>query len=227
MTPIVKKQYLDVSEDMCPLNDKKLEKLAYWYFRLNGFLTIENFVVHPDRGPQCTEADLLATRFPYRYEAPNGIPMEDDPLVILDSDRIQILLVEVKACKCDLNLAWIDNERRNMQRIISAIGPFKDQDVVNNVSENLYKQGWCEHQNVYVSLCCFGLKKNQALLAKYRKVPQITLKSVLPFIHQRFYEYRVPKGDHKQWDEFGKMLWQCVEEDFNGFRDKILKELRS
>ena len=25
------------------------EKVAYWYFRLNGFLQIENFVVHPER----------------------------------------------------------------------------------------------------------------------------------------------------------------------------------
>ena len=25
------------------------EKVAYWYFRLNGYLQIENFVVHPVR----------------------------------------------------------------------------------------------------------------------------------------------------------------------------------
>lgn len=26
------------------------EQLAYWYFRLNGFLTTVNFVVHPEQG---------------------------------------------------------------------------------------------------------------------------------------------------------------------------------
>lgn len=26
------------------------EEVAYWYFRLNGFLQIENFVVHPTGG---------------------------------------------------------------------------------------------------------------------------------------------------------------------------------
>jgi hypothetical protein len=26
------------------------EKVAYWYFLLNGCLTIENFVVHPEFG---------------------------------------------------------------------------------------------------------------------------------------------------------------------------------
>ena len=34
--------------------------MAYWYFRLNGFFQIENFVVHPESyGSQRTDADLL------------------------------------------------------------------------------------------------------------------------------------------------------------------------
>jgi hypothetical protein len=42
------------------------EKVAYWYLRLNGFLQIENFYVHPaGRGGARTDADLLAVRFPY------------------------------------------------------------------------------------------------------------------------------------------------------------------
>ena len=33
------------------------EKVAYWYFRPNGFLQIENFVVHPKKhGGQRTDA---------------------------------------------------------------------------------------------------------------------------------------------------------------------------
>jgi len=45
------------------------EELAYWYFRLNGFLNIPNFVIHPDTGSeQRTDVDLLGVRFPYRSE---------------------------------------------------------------------------------------------------------------------------------------------------------------
>lgn len=45
------------------------ERVAYWYFRLNGFFQMENVVVHPARcGSQRTDADLLAVRFPYRAE---------------------------------------------------------------------------------------------------------------------------------------------------------------
>ena len=57
------------------------EKVAYWYFRLNGFLQIENFVVHPGRrGSQRTDADLLAVRFPHRAEflLDHPDPMRDD-----------------------------------------------------------------------------------------------------------------------------------------------------
>jgi hypothetical protein len=56
------------------------EKVAYWYFRLNGFFQIENFVVHPARrGGQRTDADLLTVRFPHRAER-----LFDDPNDIRD-----------------------------------------------------------------------------------------------------------------------------------------------
>ena len=51
------------------------EKVAYWYFRLNGFLQIENFVVHPERrGSQRTDADLHGLRYGTLH--PNGLALE-------------------------------------------------------------------------------------------------------------------------------------------------------
>lgn len=60
----------------------KAERLASWYFRLNGFLTTENFIVHPDSGAdQRTDADILAVRFAHRAE--NRLrPMVDDATVV-------------------------------------------------------------------------------------------------------------------------------------------------
>jgi len=72
------------------------EKLVYWYLRLNGFLTIENFVVHPDQGrDQRTDVDILGTRFPYRSELLKN-SMKDDKKVILNENKIVIILGEVK-----------------------------------------------------------------------------------------------------------------------------------
>jgi len=67
-----------------------LENLAYWYFRLNGCLTIENFVVHPDwRRGQQTEIDLIAMRFPHRSDLLNK-SMIDDQKIFSDPSRIHI-----------------------------------------------------------------------------------------------------------------------------------------
>jgi hypothetical protein len=50
------------------------ETLAYWYFRLNGFFPLPNFVLHRD--PQTIEhssdADILAIRFPFVHEIVGG-----------------------------------------------------------------------------------------------------------------------------------------------------------
>jgi hypothetical protein len=74
------------------------EKVAYWYFRLNGFLQVENFVVHPGRrGSQRTDADLLGVRFLHRAEflLHHPEPLRDDEgtlrvsSVLIDGTRQQ------------------------------------------------------------------------------------------------------------------------------------------
>ena len=52
-------------------NEMYPKMIAYWFFRLNGYANITNFVVHPDRrGSQRTDVDVLAVRFPYWHEIP-------------------------------------------------------------------------------------------------------------------------------------------------------------
>ena len=77
------------------------EKVAYWYFRLNGFLQIENFIVHPERrGSQRTDADLLAVRFPHRaerlFDDPNDIMPDDEHRLSLSHELIDVVIAEVK-----------------------------------------------------------------------------------------------------------------------------------
>ncbi len=43
----------------------KAEMLANWYFRLNGFLTSQNYILH-DRRSQRTEIDILGVRFQHK-----------------------------------------------------------------------------------------------------------------------------------------------------------------
>lgn len=59
------------------------ESLAYWYFRLNGFLPLANFVLHRPDAPRRhnADSDLLAVRFPHVFEEIGG--QQDD----WDNDR--------------------------------------------------------------------------------------------------------------------------------------------
>ena len=211
---------LDEEKDMCLVDS---EKLAYWYFRLNGFLTIEDFVVHPDwKSEQRTDVDLIAARFPYRVELPEN-PMEDDARIILDPRRIRIVLAEVKTGMCDLNDPLKKRDKRNIPRVLLAIGLFEDKRIIEAVSEELYNQGWYEDKGFVVSLCCLGRLENSDLRKKFQKMPQLTWKDVLNFIHKRFRQYKDQKCSHEHWDETGHILWKCAMdfEDFNKFRKAI------
>jgi len=198
------------------------EKLAYWYFRLNGFLTIENFVVHPDWKPkQRTDIDVIAVRFPYRNELP-GNTMIDDTRIILDLNKIRIVLAEVTTSTCKLNKTWTDLVKRNMQQVISSIGSFEPEKV-EVVSKELYNNRWYEDEDFVVSLCCIGKKKNRDIRERFPKVPQLAWDEVLDFIHKRFWLFQEQKRSHGQWYETGKKLWNCAMEfkEFNEFQKTI------
>jgi hypothetical protein len=182
------------------------EQLAYWYLRLNGFLTIPNFVVHPEHGrSQETDVDVLAVRFPFRAELRT---MRDDDL--FDRVRAQsfIALAEVKTNICGLNGPWTNPDRQNMPKVLRALGAFPAPEV-EMVSAALYERGVYESQLYHVSLLCFGKLANPDVQRDYPRVPQITWGKALSFIFHRFNAYRRHKESHGQWDEQGRALWDA------------------
>ena len=191
---------------MCKIDS---EKLTYWYFRLNGFLTIQNFVVHPNSGSQQeTEIDIIAARFPYRIELPgNENPIQDDDRLILKPDKIRIVLAEVKRSRCGLNLAWTNPDKGNMAQIISALGPFEHETLML-VSDKIYEHGYYEDNNFLLSLCCLGQEANHNIRDRFPKVPQLSWNDVLSFIYESFKKYEIYKCQHQQWDSTGQKLYK-------------------
>ena len=184
------------------------EALAYWYLRLNGFLTTANFVVHPDSGSnQETDADVLGVRFPHRAE--NLVrPMKDDKFFTEDHGKILIVIAEVKTGRCNLNGPWTQPNRGNMVRVLRAIGPFKSKES-ELAAKGLYENGSYSNQRYKISLLCFGREKNEDVSQKYPSVRQILWPEVLAFIYNRFREYRREKSSHPQWDKAGHSLWSA------------------
>ena len=201
----------------------KSEKLAYWYFRLNGFLTIPNFVVHPDYGrEQRTDVDILGVRFPYRSELLEN-PMIDDEVFTQITDKPYIVIAEVKSRTCNLNGPWTRKEAKNMHRVLRAIGAFT-RDIIDEAARKLYEEGVYENGLYYLSLFCVGSGINRELQArKYKNVPQKTWDGILKFIHNRFENYKEQKSAHGQWDPVGRQLWNSFRKykDENDFIVKI------
>ena len=190
----------------------KAESLAYWYLRLNGFLTTVNFVIHPEYGHnQRTDADILAVRFPFRAERLTE-PMADDyNLIPINRSKALMFIAEVKKGLCRLNGPWTNPKKHNMERVLRAIGAFP-QNQNDFVASELYDNGWYENDQYVISLICLGKRVNDNLKQKYPKVKQITWPVVFSFIYERFKAYPQQKSSHPQWDNNGKILWNVCKQ---------------
>jgi hypothetical protein len=178
------------------------ERLAYWYFRLNGFLTTENFIVHPDQGrDQGTDADLLAVRFQYRAEN-MATPMQDDPRVAECSSLANILIAEVKTGRCALNGPWTDPTRHNMERVLRAIGCLDDQ-AISQATQCLYNKGLWKAATVSVRLFAVGEEKADLMIPPSQ---QLTWSEIIQFSIKRFGDYKQQKSSVGQWTVDGKKL---------------------
>lgn len=200
-----------------------VEKVVYWFFRLNGCLTIENFIIHPDyRGSQRTDADLLAVRFPYRQE----LNMKDHILFDSEKKRIAIFIVEIKRGICNLNGPWINKENENINRVLKSIGAFSIEKV-NAVAMNLYEKAKYEDENFVVQLVAVGCKINNDLKQKYKNLQQLTYKKdVFSFIYDRLKNYKDQKADHSQWDNCGRALYELMQKSSSDeFVNKLINNL--
>jgi hypothetical protein len=184
-------------------------RIAYWYFRLNGFLGVENFVLHPDdkREPQKTEADLCGVRFQYHSE----LDMTDDIWFSHGHGSALFVIAEITRGVCKLNGPWTDPSKMNMQYVLRAIGAFPP-DEHEALARSLYTH--CTYpepktgEGPIVQLIAVGKTVNEDLREKFPNLLQIELAHMLGFMYRRFDAYRGQKANHHQWDRFGQALWK-------------------
>ncbi len=182
------------------------EDIAYWFFRLNGCFTIKNFILHPEvrseSGSQKTDADLLAVRFPYRKELGfDGNAMVDS--LYLDFIKPAVFIVEIKKGLCDLNEAWIDSCKKNINRSLYAMGVINNQ-CIKNVSEHLYNDYYYDDDLIHIQMVVTGGRKNNKL---NDNILQLTHEVLLEFIYSRFNKYHWEKSSHPQWDQNGQDMY--------------------
>ncbi len=187
------------------------EKLAYWYFRLNGFLQIENFYVHPrSHDGARTDADLLGVRFPHRrerlYDNPSDIMADDVAGLDLASDCVDVVISEVKLGRWAFNDAWTEPARENLHRVLAALGCVP-QDRIAAAATAVYEHGYVKDgASLRIRLVAVGAERCPEIAARYPRVTQICWVDLLCFTYRRFRRYRHQKSDTQHWDRTGKLL---------------------
>lgn len=197
----------------------KADRVAYWYLRLNGFLQIENFVIHPGgRGGQRTDADLLGVRFPHRAEFlidhPDSPMKDDEQSLNLSRDVIDVVIAEITTKPCKLNGPWTDPDKRNMHRVLAALGCFPRKRI-ERAAMALYQCGRHEEDGLRIRLIAIGRERVDDLggSPNYADVVQITWSQVLDFMWSRFDTYRHQKRQVDQWDSYGKKLKNLADQE--------------
>lgn len=180
------------------------EKVAYWFFRLNGCLSLENFLAHHEiaaRG-NGTEVDLLAARFPHRQELMlSGEAMPDHKY--FGNDKIEIIFAEVKSKQsCSINDSWLNPDNRNMERMLYVIGAIPPNET-DKAAQSLYKEHSYENSMCRIRQFAIGSELNTDLP---ENIVQLTWPDALSFIHHRFTKYEKYKRQHSQWDYVGQEL---------------------
>ena len=185
------------------LQRSKPDRLAYWYFRLNGFLTTENFVIHPETGSnQGTDADLLGVRFSQRSEG-GRFPLHDDPSIADSGAPVNVIIAEVKTSKCSLNGPWTSPKAGNMRETLRAIGcvpPASEEDA----TRTLFRDGRWSDDTVSVRLFAIGEYRDPDLAISESQ--QLIWRDVISFTMDRFRSYKTRKSAVGQWEADGQLL---------------------
>jgi hypothetical protein len=195
---------------------ERAEEVAGWYFRLNGFLSIPSFIVHPDQVSRYPlgEADYIAVRFPNSNEKIGERFMDDDPIFKLQT-KILFVIVEIKANQiCSINGPFNDRKHGNMQRVIRRLG-FACEEDLDSIAEQVYRECYWENKEFSLQYVSIGNKKNDQIAPVKPKWAQVTWDDVGEFFFERFKKFpeKLPiTGNlvHHQWPNFGRKYGEAI-----------------
>jgi hypothetical protein len=208
------------------------ERVAYWYLRLNGFLQIDNFVVHPAAyGGQRTDADLIGVRFPYRAERlidnPDDLMADDKDTLQLSPEKVDVVIAEVKTGRCALNGPWTNAEAQNIQRVLAAIGCLWEGQIEPAAAALYERASFDARPDLRIRLVLFGKEPDTDIAARYAGITQVTWAAALAFIQERFQRYSRQKAQTDQWDRTGKDLKRlAMTREPKDFLEEVVARMR-
>jgi hypothetical protein len=208
--------------------EDKYEKLVRWYLRFNGYLTVENYVIHEARNgrvPQGGEFDTLGVRFPHSREQVDQKLIRNDPK-LEDAEAsanhlIDFVIAEVKSGNRNrLNRVWQPgNEGEKVRRVaylLRWMGALGDEQQISDVARRLQKEHRARENGYLFRLLNFS--RSHAKQAVPAVVPQVTFREIAEFI----IKLRTPcwkgyglgvRSLHGQWDKLICDIWDIGNPD--------------
>ncbi|MCI0627790.1 MAG: hypothetical protein L0387_40095 [Acidobacteria bacterium] len=199
------------------------ETFVRWYLRFNGYLSVENYVLHKPTTSgvsQGGEFDILAVRFPHSREVP-GFRIENDRKLLdreaVEKKLIDFVIAEVKGRqKISLNEVWRPpdpdgSKRKKLKYLAAWLGPIDNSVAIRTVASELQAQQRSVSNGFLFRLVYFARRKTQQAVPSH--VPQITFRDIAEF----FVNVRAPcwqdhgmgvRSAHDQWDDLIKRAWE-------------------
>jgi hypothetical protein len=204
------------------------EELVRWYLRFNGYLYVENFIVHePNQTsttvPQGAEIDILAVRFAFSRELIPGGPgkeiLRHECLAPPVRGMIDFVIAEVKSKeKIQLNKIWRNGDqepyRRRVEYLVRWLGCFSMDDTIASVSSDLLRTHHARRGRYSFRVILFAKRSNPQNLSPNIRV--ITFEDILWFVvHNRANSWAQiglgTRSQHSQWSALIRDLWSIAD----------------
>jgi len=219
------------------IDGKKFELLTKWYLRLNGYFTVDNFIIHAADDSQrisngkvsnYTDIDVLGIRMPFHYEKTGELEIKND--MSLDCiEKIDIVIGECKTGEQNgLNKIWTKENFKAIEYLIRFCGVFKDNKSIEHVASTLIKQLAYEDDQYRLRTILFGQKEpNKEWLNKGLKF--ISANQIIDFLVGERGECWVKtnigsESFHDSWDSQIKSIFK-IANDQSKSKEKITNEV--
>lgn len=191
------------------------ERFVRWFLRLNGYFTIESFIVHAADDPErisegivapYTETDILGVRMPYSREVSGNLFIANFEGLVTDHPHgIDIVIAEVKSGNDNKpNKVWKEKQLEPIKYIVRFIGLLDDEDEIGNVASHLASEYHYTDKNGRFRIR-YIIFANDVNAHYSSKIQYITFSEMLEFLVVVRGQCWVRQGigiasAHRQWD---------------------------
>ncbi len=224
------------------IDAKRGETLAKWYLRLNGYFTVDNFIVHAadDQGKiknsnigNYTETDLLGARHKYSKEVAGPVFVANDQsLRDLRDSQIDFIIVEVKTGggkkQKRPNDIWRQKNLKVIEYILRFAGFFESEELISKVAMELAEKGEYCSDNCKFSVRLILISEKKAN-QNWKHLTNVLFTNIIDFLVEVRGQSWLQAGigvtsKHDQWDPLINNIFKIANEGEDMFTPKEKKE---